>query len=211
MSTDALQVPPHLRRRVTLSLVGAVAMSFLLAFAMAVLYALAPEEVEAWSPIHFVLYGVVASAVFIALLIAAVSRLAKTKHPLVTGIAFVVLLSTTLVLAYAWLYVSLSNYDPTTFTEPLTKASSVYFTVTVLSTVGFGDITPVGDTARMVVTSQMILGFTVITIAIRTVLSTTQTAIRHKHAPEIDALKVKHGYEESPPESGTASESPGTS
>jgi hypothetical protein len=88
----------------------------------------------------------------------------------------------------------LSVSDANSFTERLTKASAAYFTVTVLSTVGFGDITPVGDTARMVVTSQMVVGFTVITLAIRAVATSTTTAIRKKHAPEIADFKEKSGY-----------------
>ncbi len=49
----------------------------------------------------------------------------------------------------------MSANDPATFSEPLTKSGSLYFTVTVFSTVGFGDITPVTDTARLIVSVQI--------------------------------------------------------
>ena len=42
------------------------------------------------------------------------------------------------------------------FTEPLTRADALYFTVTVFSTVGFGDITAKSETARVVLIVQML-------------------------------------------------------
>lgn len=42
------------------------------------------------------------------------------------------------------------------FSEPLTRSDALYFTVTVFATVGFGDIVPVSQTARMLTTSQMV-------------------------------------------------------
>lgn len=186
--------PKHIRRRLTMQLLGAVAASGLLAALLIALYALAPEPTEAWTPVQFAVFGTIAAVLFVAVMIAAISRLARSRRPLLAGLSFTVVLATILVLSYSWLYVSLSVSDAAYFTEPLTKASAAYFTVTVLSTVGFGDITPVGDTARMVVTSQMVVGFTVITLAIRAVATSTQTAIRKKHAPEIAAFKEKSGY-----------------
>jgi len=39
----------------------------------------------------------------------------------------------------------------------LTRSDSLYFTVTVFSTVGFGDITPKTELARLLVTGQMVV------------------------------------------------------
>jgi voltage-gated potassium channel len=49
----------------------------------------------------------------------------------------------------------------------LTKTGSLYFTITVFSTVGFGDITPVTDAARLVVSVQMIGDLLVIGIVVK--------------------------------------------
>ena len=71
------------------------------------------------------------------------------------------------IVLFAWLYVSMSVDDPRTFSEPLTKSGSLYFTVTVFSTVGFGDITPVTDTARLIVSLQMVCDLLVIVILVK--------------------------------------------
>ena len=71
------------------------------------------------------------------------------------------------IVLFAWIYVAMSASDPGTFSEPLTKSGSLYFTITVLSTVGFGDITPVTDAARLIVSVQMICDLVVIGIIVK--------------------------------------------
>lgn len=77
------------------------------------------------------------------------------------GTALVVLIVAVIVL-FALIYASISAGDPAAFTEPLTKEDAVYFTVTTLSTTGFGDITGVSSGARWVVTSQMLFDLVLI-------------------------------------------------
>ena len=60
------------------------------------------------------------------------------------------------VVVFAWTYLTMARSDPATFTQPLTRVSALYLTVTVFSTVGFGDITPVTDAARVTVMAQMV-------------------------------------------------------
>lgn len=59
---------------------------------------------------------------------------------------------------FALLYTSMSTTDPLSFTEPLSRVDALYFTTVTFATVGFGDITPVSQLARAVVTVQMIAG-----------------------------------------------------
>ncbi|WP_024368283.1 potassium channel family protein [Arthrobacter sp. TB 26] len=59
---------------------------------------------------------------------------------------------------FALLYTSMSTTDPSSFTEPLSRVDALYFTTVTFATVGFGDITPVSQLARAVVTVQMIAG-----------------------------------------------------
>ncbi|TVY99112.1 hypothetical protein EAS64_41860 [Trebonia kvetii] len=52
----------------------------------------------------------------------------------------------------------------------LTHTDGLYFTVTVLSTVGFGDITAKIQAARLVVTGQMIADLVIFALAVKVIV-----------------------------------------
>jgi voltage-gated potassium channel len=56
----------------------------------------------------------------------------------------------------------------------LTKSDALYFTVTIFSTVGFGDVSATGETTRLVVTAQMILDLIFLGVGIRVILGAVQ-------------------------------------
>jgi hypothetical protein len=58
---------------------------------------------------------------------------------------------------FASLYVAMARADPAAFGGELSRTEGLYFTVTVLSTVEFGDITPKTDPARVITMIQMLL------------------------------------------------------
>ena len=49
-------------------------------------------------------------------------------------------------------YLAMEKINVHSFSRSLTHADALYFTVTVFATVGFGDITPTSEAARLVVT-----------------------------------------------------------
>jgi Ion channel len=56
---------------------------------------------------------------------------------------------------FASAYITMANANPANFsTHPLTRTDALYFTVTVFTTVGFGDITAASQSARLVVARQ---------------------------------------------------------
>ncbi|SES43771.1 Ion channel [Lentzea albida] len=65
----------------------------------------------------------------------------------------------------------LARHQPGSFTAPLTRTDALYFAVTVFSTVGFGDITPVSTTARVLVMVQMIGNLLVAGVALNVILA----------------------------------------
>jgi voltage-gated potassium channel len=83
-----------------------------------------------------------------------------------------------LVLPFASTYVLMAEATPGSFTEPLSRLDGVYFTVTVFSTVGFGDITPVSESARAVVTVQILADLVLLGVIARLVFWAAQT--RHR-------------------------------
>jgi len=64
----------------------------------------------------------------------------------------------------------MSASDPASFSEPLSRIDALYFTVTVLATVGFGDISATSQIARLVVTAQMILNVVGLGVGIRLII-----------------------------------------
>ena len=73
-------------------------------------------------------------------------------------------------LLFASTYVVMATISAANFGERLTHTDGLYFTVTVLSTVGFGDITAKTQAARLVVTGQMIADLVILALAIKVIV-----------------------------------------
>jgi voltage-gated potassium channel len=71
---------------------------------------------------------------------------------------------------FAWIYLTMARAYPTAFGVPLSRISALYFTVSVFSPVGFGDIAPNTDVARPVVTVQVLADLAVVAVVIRLIL-----------------------------------------
>jgi len=85
---------------------------------------------------------------------------------------------------FAWIYLTLSHSDPSAFSEPLTRTSALYFTVTVFSTVGFGDIVPRIDPARLVCTVQMLADLAVLAVVVRLIFGAAARGVDRRREPE---------------------------
>jgi voltage-gated potassium channel len=71
------------------------------------------------------------------------------------------------VLFFATAFYLLQRADPGQFTGLVTRLDSFYFTLTVLSTVGFGDVHATGQAARAMVCAQMLFNLLVVSLAVR--------------------------------------------
>ena len=69
------------------------------------------------------------------------------------------------------------------FGGPLTHTDGLYFTVTVFSTVGFGDITAKSQTARLVVTGQMLADLIVLGLAIKVIVGAVHRGRQRRAGP----------------------------
>ena len=87
----------------------------------------------------------------------------RALEALATSVPFFVLL-------FASTYVVMATISASSFSQPMTRTNALYFTVTVFATVGFGDITPKTDAARLVVIGQMIVDLIIIGLGARVIL-----------------------------------------
>jgi len=109
-------------------------------------------------------------ALFVAALVTEIRSITKSRYPILrAGVAMAIIIPLFLIV-FAWTYLTMSNYSPGTFGRPLDRTSALYFAVTIFSTVGFGDITPHTDGARLVTSVQMIADLAVIAVVIRLIL-----------------------------------------
>ena len=96
-----------------------------------------------------------------------VRAIMRSRYPGVQAVQSLALITPLFLLFFASTYVVMSVADAGTFTEALTRSGAIYFTVTVFATVGFGDITAQTDTARLVVTAQMLLDLVVLGLVVQ--------------------------------------------
>jgi len=112
----------------------------------------------------------VALAIFAIILAIEVRFIANHDRPMLrAGVAMATIIPLFLVM-FSWIYLTMSASDPTAFGGQLNRTSALYFTVTVFSTVGFGDITPKTDMARIVAMVQMLADLAVIAVVVRMIL-----------------------------------------
>lgn len=126
------------------------------------------------------------SLLIIALLAAGVlwQVVRHLEHPelRVDGLVFAVVLA---VLAFALGFLRLATTEPGQIPGLVTRVDSLYFTLSTLLTVGFGDIHAQGQTARELVIVAML--FNVVVIA--TAVSTMSNLVRRRAKEAVEARR----------------------
>ncbi|MFI9720863.1 potassium channel family protein [Streptomyces sp. NPDC052396] len=87
-------------------------------------------------------------------------------------------------LLFGAVYFLLDRNEPGSFNSALSRTSALYFTLTVFSTVGFGDIVPHSDTARIATMVQMVADLLFLGVAARVVVGAVETGLRRRDADE---------------------------
>jgi hypothetical protein len=98
-----------------------------------------------------------------------------------------------LLVLYAATYIVIAHNQPDSFSEELSRTDALYFTVTVFATVGFGDIAPRAELARIVVMSQMLFGLIAFGLVARLLLGAVEVADRRQETEEPDAARPRAG------------------
>jgi voltage-gated potassium channel len=136
--------------------------------ALVVLYYLLPlDHSSAGTTVTILVIGL---AVFIGLVAFQTRAILRSPFP---GLRAIEALATSVplfLLLFASTYVVMAAMSASNFDGPLTHTDGLYFTVTVFSTVGFGDITAHTQAARLVVTGQMICDLVILGLAIKIIV-----------------------------------------
>jgi hypothetical protein len=114
--------------------------------------------------------------------LAGLRRVAASQIPVIAAISVLAMFLVTFVVLFAYVYLSLETQRPGQIPGLQTRVDSLYFTVTMLTTVGFGDIAPAGQAARLVATVQMLVNLALIGLVV-------QAAV--KVGSEASAARVK--------------------
>jgi voltage-gated potassium channel len=131
---------------------------------VALYYALPLTRSSAGAAVTILVIGL---GLFIGLAALQVRAIIRSPFP---GLRAVEALATSVplfLLLFASSYVVMAAMSAGNFGGRLTHTDGLYFTVTVFSTVGFGDITAKTQAARLVVTGQMIANLVILGLAIK--------------------------------------------
>jgi voltage-gated potassium channel len=110
--------------------------------------------------------------------------LASTR-PMMRAIRVIALGLPLLLVLFAATYITVDGQQASAFSEPLSRTDGLYFTVTTFATVGYGDITPQTELARVLVTVQMLVGLVAVGIIAKVVLGAVRVAQERNTAVDL--------------------------
>lgn len=127
-------------------------------------YLLPFDRAATWGAITLLVIGLLA---LIALIGFQVRAIIRSPFPNLRAIEALATSLPLFLLLFASTYYVMARLSPGSFGGHLSRTDAMYFTVTVFTTVGFGDITAKTETARLVVTGQMIADLLILGLGIR--------------------------------------------
>jgi voltage-gated potassium channel len=162
-------LPPAKRRRLIWQ---AAVRSVLIAAVLVVVYYVLPLD-RPWDAATAVrlLVGLLVVA---GVMVWQVRTIAGARYPGVRAAETLGLILPLFLLLFASTYFLMERASAASFTQPLTRTDALYFTVTVFTTVGFGDITAKSEAARVVLIVQMLADLVLLGAGIRVLLGAVQ-------------------------------------
>jgi hypothetical protein len=96
-------------------------------------------------------------------------RVLRSPRPIADASVALSLIVSSLIVGFSGIYYVIANHDPGQLEQLHTKVDAVYFTTTILSTVGFGDVHAAGQAARVVVTVNIVFNLVALGVAVKLV------------------------------------------
>jgi voltage-gated potassium channel len=168
-----------------------VVRALLISVALVVLYYWLPltGELDAFRAVLLV----VGLLVLVVLVVWQVRAIVRSQYPGLRAIEALAGVIPLFLLLFAAAYILVANTQPRAFTEPLTRTTALYFTVTVFASVGFGDIAPKADAARVVTMAQMLSDLVVLGLVVRVIFGAARAG-RHQQSADPDAAEPSTGH-----------------
>jgi voltage-gated potassium channel len=133
-----------------------------------VLYAALPLRDGRWWIAGLV--GIAAIGAVVPMAFRRIAGIESARHPMLAAAEAIVLLLTMVVYGFSALYLVIDRRAGQ-FDGIETRLDAAYFTVTTLSTVGFGDISATGQAARLAVTLQILFDLTLLAVTVRVLMN----------------------------------------
>jgi voltage-gated potassium channel len=114
---------------------------------------------------------IVGAVVFTAVMAFELRGILRAELPQLAAVETLVVALVLFLALFAGAYVGLSHLDPGSFSEPVDHTAGLYFAIVTLGTVGYGDITPITDTARILVSVQIVIDLAFLAFLLRLVVS----------------------------------------
>jgi len=161
-------------------IVGAVLRAVGSTAALVAIYYLLPlDRSSTWVAVTMLAIGLVW---LIGLVVFQVRWILRSRFPGLRGVEALATSIPLFLLLFASTYVVMTAISASNFSEPLTRTDALYFTVTMFSTVGFGDITAKTEAARLVVTGQMIVDLVAIGLAVKVIVGAVKQGRQRRPA-----------------------------
>jgi voltage-gated potassium channel len=174
------EMEPRQRRRL---LAIALLRALLTTTVLVALYYLLPID-DDWH-LSSALRMVLGLALFVAVLIWQIRKVLTSKQPGIRAIEALAVTVPLFLLVFASTYFLMSVHGSGSFSQDhLTRTDTLYLAVTIFSTVGFGDISAISQSARLVVTFQMLLDLVILGVGINAFVSTARLGRKRQTAAD---------------------------
>jgi len=98
-------------------------------------------------------------------------RITQSDYPTLRAVEALAFIVPAYLVFFATIYYLMNHANPATFGTSQTRLDSLYFSATVFTTVGFGDISAKTQPARAVVLCQMVLDLVILGMVVRLVVN----------------------------------------
>lgn len=169
MARRLLELDPTRRRREVLRTAVSLAVTWSALLAVYFLLGLAGHAI--WTALGILLVG---GLLFVVSLTRQFRKVVVAELPQLRAVQALGTSLVVFLVLFASAYLALAADS---FSRPLNHVSALYFAITVFSTVGFGDITPETDVARIVVAVQMLLDIVLIGLIVRSFLYAARSGL----------------------------------